>query len=690
MPTLNLPDLKLASYPEQPLLPGNVMMYPNQTSSAGSYSGIFIGSSPSYHNHVEVPSAGVRNEVVYIPPTGDVSMQSVGLQLKNATGAPTGNFVTGNPQIVPRTQLGILDAEQNLLPQRLSLSLSTQIPSTVPLASFQYQYVNPGLSSLFGSHVSSSAERTISCEGDESSQAKEFRNDEYLPSSFPGTDQSAVKTEALCNPRYSEIPKVTGADQCLYESFGPANTVLNSKFLKSVQQLLDEVVNVRKTLKQQEFDKHHKFHGIGLNGSKENDERSNNRTILSSPIGNSSDPNGLVTNSSCKLSPTERQDLEHKKAKLLSMLDEVDKRYKQYYDQTQIVGSFFDMLAGFGAAKTYMALALQRISCHFRCLRDAISGQIRITCRNLGEQDTSPNGLGGGMSRLGYVDQQLRQQRALQQFGGMRHAWRPQRGLPESSVSILRTWLFEHFLHPYPKDSEKIMLARQTGLTRSQVANWFINARVRLWKPMVEEIYKEEIGDSEIKSKSSPESPPKEPRDDSWASEDKGEELQETMTSTAAAGGHLGQSHNMTSDFMRDVEMNGPTARMSFQKGAHGDVDTDCGIMKLQGDQSSNMDDHSLYLDEFVPTNQNGDGSLMAATYHISELSDLGVGSQVSLALGLRHCESDVPSISGGPLIRGGDIAASVGPDTAEYNCMDSGNQRHRFGKPHLIHDFVV
>lgn len=164
------------------------------------------------------------------------------------------------------------------------------------------------------------------------------------------------------------------------------------------------------------------------------------------------------------------------------------------------MGSFFDMLAGFGAAKAYMALALQRISRHFRCLRDAISGQIRITCRNLGEQDTSPNGLGGGMSRLGYVDQQLRQQRALQQFGGMRHAWRPQRGLPESSVSILRTWLFEHFLHPYvpeplisffscsslkkfvptksfliscfisyPKDSEKIMLARQTGLTRSQV-----------------------------------------------------------------------------------------------------------------------------------------------------------------------------------------------------------------------------
>lgn len=40
------------------------------------------------------------------------------------------------------------------------------------------------------------------------------------------------------------------------------------------------------------------------------------------------------------------------------------------------------------------------------------------------------------------------------------------------------------------------MLARQTGLSRGQVSNWFINARVRLWKPMVEEMYKEEFTDA--------------------------------------------------------------------------------------------------------------------------------------------------------------------------------------------------
>lgn len=114
----------------------------------------------------------------------------------------------------------------------------------------------------------------------------------------------------------------------------------------------------------------------------------------------------------------------------------------------QILVSSFDMVAGRGAAKPYTALALQTISRHFRSLRDAINGQIQETRRTLGEQDTLSN-CQERIPRLRFIDHQLRQQRALQQYGVMRHAWRPQRGLPENSVSILRAWLFEHFLHPY-------------------------------------------------------------------------------------------------------------------------------------------------------------------------------------------------------------------------------------------------
>jgi hypothetical protein len=81
-------------------------------------------------------------------------------------------------------------------------------------------------------------------------------------------------------------------------------------------------------------------------------------------------------------------------------------------------------------------------------LRDAIGNQLKIVKRALGEDVYRNAGL-GETSRLRYVDQQIRQQRALQQLGMLQqHAWRPQRGLPERAVSVLRAWLFEHFLHP--------------------------------------------------------------------------------------------------------------------------------------------------------------------------------------------------------------------------------------------------
>ena len=49
----------------------------------------------------------------------------------------------------------------------------------------------------------------------------------------------------------------------------------------------------------------------------------------------------------------------------------------------------------------------------------------------------------------------------------------------------LRDFLVEHFDHPYPSDEQRERLARESGMTRAQVGNWFINARVRIWRPMI-------------------------------------------------------------------------------------------------------------------------------------------------------------------------------------------------------------
>ncbi|GMJ06254.1 BELL 1 [Hibiscus trionum] len=202
-----------------------------------------------------------------------------------------------------------------------------------------------------------------------------------------------------------------------------------------------------------------------------------------------------ITRKRKQLDTNDFSELQRRKTKMFSMLEEVDRRYKVYCDQMKAAVSSFEAVAGTGAASVYSALASKAMSRHFRSLRDGIVSQIQA----MGEKDTvAPGTTKGETPRLRVVDQALRQQKAFQQMSTMEsHPWRPQRGLPERSVSVLRAWLFEHFLHPYPSDVDKHILARQTGLSRSQVSNWFINARVRLWKPMVEEMYLEETKEHE-------------------------------------------------------------------------------------------------------------------------------------------------------------------------------------------------
>ncbi|CAA2988275.1 BEL1-like homeodomain protein 3 [Olea europaea subsp. europaea] len=160
-----------------------------------------------------------------------------------------------------------------------------------------------------------------------------------------------------------------------------------------------------------------------MKSAKETDGELGNGTSDAFAAGISSMPQ-----ESTSIFPSGKHDMQEKNTKLLSILDKM-----------HIVVSSFDAIAGSGAAKTYTALALKTIYCHFRSLYDAINGQIRM--------------------------------------------------------ALKKPWGGIFFGKCYPKDLDRTMLGRQTGLTRSQVSNWFINARVRLWKPMVEEMYEKEVGD---------------------------------------------------------------------------------------------------------------------------------------------------------------------------------------------------
>ncbi|WEW61725.1 homeodomain super [Emydomyces testavorans] len=51
--------------------------------------------------------------------------------------------------------------------------------------------------------------------------------------------------------------------------------------------------------------------------------------------------------------------------------------------------------------------------------------------------------------------------------------------LPKPTTDILRAWFYEHLDHPYPSEQDKQMFMTRTGLSISQISNWFINARRR-------------------------------------------------------------------------------------------------------------------------------------------------------------------------------------------------------------------
>ncbi|KAG9150385.1 hypothetical protein Leryth_014564 [Lithospermum erythrorhizon] len=251
----------------------------------------------------------------------------------------------------------------------------------------------------------------------------------------------------------------------------------HSRYVKAAQELLDE------------------FCCVGKGNFKNSTNRRVKRDDDENPNDNGSESSSSLKEQQPSLSASGRSDYQRRKAKLISMLDEVVARYARYCEQMQAMESSFDTVLFYSAATTYTTLARKAMSRHFRCLKDAIVAQLKLACELLGDKDLNTlTGLTKGETpRLRLLEKKYRQQKSLQQIGMVdSEAWRPQRGLPERSVNVLRAWLFEHFLHPYPSEADKHLLSRQTGLSKNQVSNWFINARVRLWKPMIEDIYQQE------------------------------------------------------------------------------------------------------------------------------------------------------------------------------------------------------
>ncbi|KAG9160596.1 hypothetical protein Leryth_019315 [Lithospermum erythrorhizon] len=214
--------------------------------------------------------------------------------------------------------------------------------------------------------------------------------------------------------------------------------IRNSKYLVPVQELLSEFCN-------------HGTEQTDLSSSKTNPVKKN--------TGEMQDDNYLKEQS--PLFSLDLLELQKRKAKLIQMLEEVDRRSKKdiltFASKHKAVGECPD-----GFSRNYKR---RKHWCY----------EFSIKC-NREQQNKRP-----------FNKWVL--WRAI--LGDLKEAY-----LRDSSLCLVSFGLNTFFIR-YPSDVDKHILARQTGLSRSQVSNWFINARVRLWKPMVEQMYLEELKEQE-------------------------------------------------------------------------------------------------------------------------------------------------------------------------------------------------
>lgn len=233
---------------------------------------------------------------------------------------------------------------------------------------------------------------------------------------------------------------------------------------------------------------------------------------------------------------------------------------------------------------------------------------------------------------------------------------------------------------------------------------------------MVEEMYKEEIGDGEMDINSPSDLATKATNSEAKASE---EDLQQSTTSTPTQRCSTGQLYESRSDdHFTDVELMEPNNHNNTNNVdlayttaiGHTETENDEYAVSVGKSRERNRRLESNVNDDctmMIPSSEGSNRLMAAAAYHMSELERFeSNGSGVSLTLGLQQCEDSnipmsietqqgyVPTAA----IRGDGIyaaaASSLGPDATEFDCMDGVNRvtttHPRFSSSHLLHDFVA
>lgn len=275
----------LGSYEETTILPRNMMMHVN--------SGTYMDSLPSQ-------AQNGCGQITSVGAAGTTQQQQEFLSNLGGSQIAEHDFNTWREDRsemlganLMRGPTNVLHGGQNLQGQGLSLTLSTQIPS-IP-----YRNSDMGLTSFLSPNPTNSGED--GCRNG-ASRDEQLRNGENLP------------------PNFQELAK---GEISQYSMSTIARTMPNSKYLKAAQQLLDEVVNVRKALKRPNNERNQSSPEHETKSAKNGDAGTKNDSSMLTASGTSSNPQETGSNSTCELSHAEKQDLQNKLTKLLYMLDEV-------------------------------------------------------------------------------------------------------------------------------------------------------------------------------------------------------------------------------------------------------------------------------------------------------------------------------------------------------------------------------
>lgn len=175
---------------------------------------------------------------------------------------------------------------------------------------------------------------------------------------------------------------------------------------------------------------------------------------------------------------------------------------------------------------------------------------------------------------------------------------------------------------------------------------------------MVEEMYKEEFGETEMDSNSSSENAPK-GRDEAGSSEDQGDLLQSPGSDSRPRATGQGQfTDSLKPNLMPNMEIEGPAANDTYKRPAG--------------------EDCSLIHDAIAQPDSSG---RFMAYHQMAEMGRYSNNGGVSLTLGLQHCDEGglaAPDGQQGFLaVRGEDIYSTAAPSLG-------------FGPSHLLHDFVA